>query len=363
MLTQLKGFQTSHTFGPLREYPWGDWHKRATEYSFLDFNTLVYDVGRAANGNVILYCPRLFNLRAPLMAGLRSGYPNIQLKVANKTFGQWERLEIKDSAAFNEIRFVNPLGNVETVPVRERFADFDGRNVLLTMNKDNPISWIVDWIDFHKIHHQADAVLIFDNGSTAYDLANLERELIEATGLKDILIVDANFPYGQSTKKTGVQWRTIFIQTACLNLAKEVFLRQANAVLSIDIDEFVEPIEGSSVFEITRASLLGMLAWRGTWAYTLNPTGPMSQKEHTLESVNRRDTTRKWCVDPKRLLGRSEWMVHGHFGLYGLLISTNKIHHWHFRHSNTAWKGGRLDSPTSAHPSTELAAAFAKLKS
>jgi hypothetical protein len=54
---------------------------------------------------------------------------------------------------------------------------FRDRRVIFTMSKDNPIEWILDWVRFNRDIHGADAVLIYDNGSSAYDSATLSAAL------------------------------------------------------------------------------------------------------------------------------------------------------------------------------------------
>lgn len=353
---ELQSIRTSSESGPFREFPSGDWHLDPGQFPKLDFTTLVYDIARSENRNIVLYCPRLYNLYEFLIGELSFRGGRAPSGFRRQRFGQWERLEIKDSATATEIWFAG-----EPHLVRERPTHFDGCNVLVTMNKDNPIDWIVDWARYHNIHHAAEAALIFDNGSTGYSRSELERELIDKTNLSYVSIVCADLPYGWSRNLKNGSWQTQYLQSACLNLAREIFLAKANAVLSIDIDEFVEPLPKTNVFILTKKSLFGQLVWKGTWAFCSVGSGPMPQKEHDFVSELARDSSRKFCTVPNRFLGKMEWLIHGHFGLYGLLTSTKRVHHWHFRRTNTSWKGHGFGMSDFAKPSAELVAALARL--
>ena len=52
------------------------------------------------------------------------------------------------------------------IPVRPRSDSFVGRKTMVTMQKNNPIEWVQQWILYHVKVHDVGGFLIYDNGST-----------------------------------------------------------------------------------------------------------------------------------------------------------------------------------------------------
>src|SRR5262249_35653329 len=71
---------------------------------------------------------------------------------------------------------------------------FAGRRVVTTMSKDNPLDWIKDWARFNVRVHRADAVIIYDNGSTSYRCDDIRDALAGLEGLDRLLVVPWNYP-------------------------------------------------------------------------------------------------------------------------------------------------------------------------
>jgi hypothetical protein len=143
-----------------------------------DSGTLFYDVFRDADprkvmltGPPLLNCAALLDsltFRLPGQVDLipwsyepgRSGFqPNFKIRLDHPALAGTDRLQIAVAGRQIDVR-IQPNGN-------SRFA---GRRMILTLSKDNPLSWIRDWVAFNIRIHQADAVLIYDNGSSAMTL-------------------------------------------------------------------------------------------------------------------------------------------------------------------------------------------------
>ena len=95
-----------------------------------------------------------------------------------------------------DIRASGPLGDV-ALPLSPNHHDiFRGRRVIFTMSRNNPIEWVLDWVRFNRDVHGADAVLFYDNGSTAYDSATLSAALKTIAGIACSVVVEWPYRYG-----------------------------------------------------------------------------------------------------------------------------------------------------------------------
>ena len=66
---------------------------------------------------------------------------------------------------------------------------FRGRRVLFTLSKNNHPTWVCDWMRFHRDLHGADAVLLYDNDSTAYTAEMLLETMNKVSGFSAVYVV------------------------------------------------------------------------------------------------------------------------------------------------------------------------------
>lgn len=192
----------------------------------------------------------------------------------------------------------------------ERFA---GRNAMVAVSKNNRLKWIHDWLEYHVDVHGADSVILFDNGSDMYKFRHLRRTIERVPGIKDYAVIHAPFMFGP-VGKTRYHHNSRFFQLTMLRIAQERFLRRANAVLSVDIDELVLPDRNGSIFEAVKSSPLGFVSIQGKWAYAARPSddGVIRHADHVWQRKGRdRSMDPKWCVDPSGPLKDNYWRLHG----------------------------------------------------
>ena len=61
-------------------------------------------------------------------------------------------------------------GETLSLPVQSNScADLAGRKLLFSINKNNDLAWIREWVEYHARVHGTDAVILVDNGSTRYE--------------------------------------------------------------------------------------------------------------------------------------------------------------------------------------------------
>jgi hypothetical protein len=167
-----------------------------------DYTTIFYDVFYSVDKRyVICIGPAFSNLRkymrkAQFFVCNRHSMNNkipCKRKILhqNKCSQIW--INLPDPTA-DTLYIVSHLGNM-TIHIGENFANYiSGKNVLLTKQKDNNLSWIIDWININTVLNDINAVLLFDNESTRYDLDTLCRRLAEHLINIDILII-MQWPY------------------------------------------------------------------------------------------------------------------------------------------------------------------------
>jgi hypothetical protein len=303
-----------------------------------DFDTLFYDVFRSRD-EIIAVGPPLLNLREPVRRwrfdadGVPAAAPHlIELECTQRAvFRRFPGTELGITASGSP-RAAGRIG-------ADLAFYFAGTRAMMTVQLDNDLEWISDWVDWHHRAHGTNAVIVYDNGSTRYMLDDL-LEAITRPGIRVAAIVDWPFRYGPQGSAT-VPWDSAFAQAGAIEHARRRALRQAAGILSIDIDELVHLVNGRDVYQLAAESAFGIVSFAGTWAYA-NPTAPPALARHIdCRWVRALDepAERKWCAVPRRLPDRVQLVVHSARGVPGPHSSTSAF--WHMRPISTGWKVNR----------------------
>jgi hypothetical protein len=253
---------------------------------------------------------------------------------------------------------------------------FRGRRVLFTLSKDNDPAWICDWMRFHRDLQHADAVLLYDNGSTAYTAECLLEKMRRVPGFRAVHVVAWPYKYGPQGIGRGT-WDSAFCQNGAMEDARWRFLGEAQGVINCDIDELALSEQGT-LFEKTSASATGYVRFSGRWV-----NGPkrelslLRHKENTdqllpqwrwkafrLKDVNLCPT--KWAVVPSRCPEEAHWTTHEIVGMRSQDLKPAQTCYRHFLKITTNWKTNRRDMESSGSAGhkqdAELQQAFAKVK-
>ena len=109
-----------------------------------------------------------------------------------------------------------------------------------TLQKDNCLEWIIDWIRWHNRLYDVQRVILYDNGSS--NRGELIAQLEKLSHEVKIIFVDWNFPHGIKLYK--------YAQPGSLNHARLKFPIPNSYCINLDIDEYlVMPNNGQSLFE------------------------------------------------------------------------------------------------------------------
>lgn len=304
-----------------------------------DFTTLAYDVvWMPRTKAILLICPKLLNLETILKEAQITGDGDALGRLRIKRYRRHDEVWIACPRAPHEI-VIRHNGLELAAKVSPQETLFDGKNVLMTKSRDNALAWLGDWARHHRHAQGADAVLLFDNGSTAYDLSDVRAAIGEKAGIGTASAIASDFPFG-SWKATKLLHRSMFYQAGMLNLARHRFLAKARAVLPIDVDEL---ICGASAFDAATQSRLGYVTIPGVWRYSNLPD---DQTPHHADHIWRKTpdawSKEKYALAPGRWFTNTVWDIHGlHRYALNKRVLMQDARMLHCEHISTGWKRKR----------------------
>ncbi|MBH5321823.1 glycosyltransferase family 92 protein [Aurantiacibacter sediminis] len=323
-------------------------HLRQEDYADLyDWKTLFYDVYRCGK-HVVLQGPPLFNLLNELKKARPFAnwftWPFPKAKYINLK----KRGEIWVKTDASHIAFEGTLGSFDLKVQPDGSDRFAGKRVLVTQSKNNRIGWIADWLRFHHVLQGADAALIYDNGSSDYDIDQLQSELSLAVPDMDVLVISWPFPFGPQAgplweMEGGMpDWDSDFCQVGVVQHARFRFLQKARSVMHNDIDEMIISQGDRTVFEAAEQSPNGMVKFDGRWISTHSDhpvePGKCSHADFVHDEGEHAELSPpKWCIRPQAFSRKHSWGVHNIFGARGNDEITDEFLFRHIRGVTTSW--------------------------
>jgi hypothetical protein len=148
--------------------------KQPSFWERYDSQTLVYDAYHCAKRKTVrLLLPRTFNFAAVL----KTATFTIDGELCKKP--KWRKWRHHETLTFHKLATAKVLtveigSHTFTVPINAIDQGLAGLNTIYTLSRDNDLNWLRDWARFHVEHHNLQAIVLFDNGSTAYDLAKID---------------------------------------------------------------------------------------------------------------------------------------------------------------------------------------------
>ena len=192
-------------------------------------------------------------------------------------------------------------------------AWFAGRRVLMAVVCDNRLEWVADWARFHQVHHGVDAVLLFDNRSTAYAGGDLARAVAAVPGIAVVAVVPWAVGHGSSTGRLG--WRRTDMnhgQAVAFALARRRFLAEAAWVLNVDIDELAVPLAGPTIDDLFAASGAAVLSLpvQDLLGRAGAMPDPPRHRDVLLSTAPPHFERPKWAAVPARCPRHASWGIH-----------------------------------------------------
>lgn len=311
-----------------------------------DFRTLAYDAIVCPEEHaIVLICPKLLNFERFVLEGKFSvsGEP-AEVRSIRK-HRRFDEVFLDWRGKSGKLAFEHGGLRLETDLSGQELAEFDGLNAMIAISRNNSLGWIKDWVSYHIKEHGLEAVVLIDNASDAYSTSDLAVALGSVESLKAFRVVSAPFSYGP----LGIvrrRFQSKFLQVGMFNAVRRRFLARAGAILSIDVDELVYSRSGKNVFAAARKSMLGYVAFRGSWAFR-DPSrnDEPAHWQHVLREENGAKCPYKYCFVPRGFVGKRALEVHGMAGRWiNRFASMNDFGYWHCFSVTTNWKKARASS-------------------
>jgi hypothetical protein len=355
--------------------------------TLFDALTVIYDSFRVAPTRALLIAPPL-NRFAGILDSLvirdRPGGMECQYRVEHKftTVFPNRRLDNVSRIWVDVPEDVGALylqckAGAATLDIRPNaYEMFRGRRVLFTLSKDNDPSWICDWMRFHRDLQHADAVLLYDNGSTAYTADCLLDKMRRVPGFRAAHVVAWPYKYGPQGVGRGT-WDSAFCQNGAMEDARWRFLGEAQGLINCDIDELALSNQGT-LLEQAAASPTGYVTFSGRWVNGPGKEPPLRRhKENTDQLLPQwrwkgfrpKDVNlcpAKWAVVPSRCPEDAHWTTHEIVGMRSQDLKPAQTCYRHFLKITTNWKANHRDleshGPAGHKQDTELEQAFVKVQ-
>lgn len=183
-----------------------------------------------------------------------------------------------------------------------------GKNVLHTIQKDEPLEWIVDWVRFNVAINKVNAVSIYDNGSTVYTPEELLEAIKGIAGVDAALVVPWNYRYGpqggtwsstDSSEEISIPWDSNFAQSGAMDDLRMRFAARARGVLNLDVDEYLVPLAGENIFDAVESKGSGVIGFAGEWI----ENAPVNLEGSSIPHVW------NYCYDAGNKCNKGKWIM------------------------------------------------------
>jgi len=314
-----------------------------TFWDHYDTDTLIYDcVHDPKTRKLHVFCPSVLNL-LPL-------FQEARFDLDGSPLGPFKFVKSRhhDCLVFDNVTTAQNLrcriaGQDAQLNVNTVDDSLQGLNVVYSMIKNEELEWLKDWANFHVRQHGAEAIVLSDNGSDRYSTADIDAALREVDGLKAVHIISTPLRHGPKPQHCTNRSTHKFLQATMMNVVRFRFCANAAAMLIVDTDELVIGRKGESIFEATRKSLFGYIAFNGVWRYATQTDGLVRHKNHTLVNPQEGPCLVKYCVRPNSFVARhAPLQVHNvRFKHRDKFVRNNRFTFLHCRNISTSWKYDR----------------------
>lgn len=307
-----------------------------------DADTLFYD-SIQLDGGISLVGPPLLNLEQTLTESVFSGNDGEVFQMSHSPLDRTSVIHLEGNKHSNIVNIRSSEMSLSTIAAPNLRRLFEGRNALVTKSKDNRLSWISDWVKFHVVEQDIDAVLIYDNNSSQYGPEDV-LEAISVPGIKVAVVVHWPFKFGPQGGSwnglKGAPWDSDFCEYGIMEHARQRFLGRAGGVLNVDIDELVITEGDDTVFDVLTDLGCGAVSFTGRWIETAGRQGTSeSFADYSYYDKRRAPTTIKWAILPTQISDATQWKTHMIAG--AKMVPSRTTMHRHFMGISSDWKWQR----------------------
>lgn len=217
---------------------------------------------------------------------------------------------------------------------------FENSKCLMTLNKDNELIWIIDWLQYYVDIHKVDSVILYDNDSVKYSIFELCEAISKVKGLKKSVIIPWNYKYGPVKPN---KYYFHYSQYVMLEHARLRFLSNSEYVFNVDIDELILVENDGTVEDILACTETAGVIFSGEWIEPISIRSEVIRHSdyYFSDKYSNEKCPPKWIVRPKMIEEEDNyfWFVHGINDKY--LSNRKDIIYRHFKAINTSWKSDR----------------------
>jgi len=146
---------------------------------------------------------------------------------------------------------------------------------LVTLQKDNPLQWIRDWIRWHNLMHGVVRLILYDNGSKEYGYEKL-ADILENKEDFQTVLVNWDFPYNWNSWDSRMI-RGGWTQQGALN---HCYLKYGHCgwLLNLDIDEYLVAEDATSLRTYIKTGTQYYLPFRVRDVVGIGPERPLAER-------------------------------------------------------------------------------------
>lgn len=300
-----------NTLNKKEEYPKYTYGKTFDET--YDYHTLFIDVFRDGE-QVIFVSPPFLNFKDILISELKliDEYKN-QYQMQ---FIDLDRCSLMISAVpsnIDSLFLTKENGDNFEIKIKPRCSDFDGKKVLCTMQKNEPIYKITNWIQYHNTLYDVEGFIVFNHQSELYTNEFLYEKIIEKIPQNVFIeVVDWNIPFGV----IGPPWDSDWSQYIMLNLCKYNFCKNSKLLINHDLDEyFVSEYSLDEIIESMISNDCGAVIYesKNISCYTDTDSEFLNQRYYYHPDEVDEFKMTKWIAIPSKTL-RTIYTLHSVYG-------------------------------------------------
>lgn len=313
-----------------------------------DWHNMYYDAVQLNENQIALIGPPLYGVKEWMASN--AGFADRNGNFLPYQFFDLDRVSytiVQTKAIDPDLVMLSSKGDPVHIPINHNDGYFNGHKVMVTLQKNNPIGWIEQWMDYHYRNHGIDGFLIYDNGSTDYTIGELDHRL--SRSYLKVKVVPWPYPYGPQGSDHA-PWDSDYGQYVMLEHAKYRYLSNAALVLNNDVDELIVTM-GPTLDQMQAQLEEGphyCLAYQGRWIEPYDVPNKRSAHEVAMEtrkfpdycctdSNNKIGIGHKWMLVPGPNM-QYQWLVHRIAGPYGV---SKDLFYGHYLAMNTNWSWQR----------------------
>ena len=199
-----------------------------------DWDILFADALKIGDGRTLLIGAPLYELKS-----------QIKFRNGNHQFLDLDKVTLTLVETDDDIiTLLNDRGNID-IKVNELSSDFEDIGCIMTMQKNEPIHWIEDWIRYYCLEHNVKGFVIYDNNSDDYTVDELRDRLSKIDLDVKIHVVDWCMPHGPNTPS----WDSDFARYVMFEHFKYKYAWCSSYAINHDIDELLM-IENGSINDL-----------------------------------------------------------------------------------------------------------------